>query len=138
MARTKDAMKAFDTALGIKPDALVYINRAQSRPFTDRTGRLADLDAALKLEPANPDALAEKAEQLAADGDVKAAKQLYDHLVELAPDVRFYKIRRAVMLSKTGSVDEAAKLFTQLRSEARSASDLNGLCWAKATSGNPP
>ena len=84
LARTKDAMKAFDTALGIKPDALVYINRAQSRPFTDRTGRLADLDAALKLEPANPDALAEKAEQLAADGDVKAAKQLYDHLVELA------------------------------------------------------
>lgn len=135
LTRAKEAMKAFDSALAIEPAAYVYVNRAQARPFTDKAGRLADLDAALKLEPDNFDALAEKAEQLAADGDLKGARQLYDRVVAAAGDERHYKIRRAVLMFKTGSTDEARKLFAAFRIEAKSASDFNSLCWAKATAG---
>jgi tetratricopeptide (TPR) repeat protein len=135
LARTNEAMKAFDAALAIAPEAYVYLNRAQARPFTDRIGRLADLDAALKLDPKNLDALAEKAEQLAVDGDLKSAKETYDRLVKTAPDVRYYKTRLGVMAFKTGDTEQARKLFEQLRTEAKSANDYNSLCWSKATGG---
>lgn len=135
LARTRDAMKAFDTALGIEPDPFVYVNRAQARPFTDHAGRMADLETALKLDPNNTDALAEKAEQLAVEGNVKEAKAIYDRVIATEPDARYYKTRRAVLLFKTGAVEESRKEFAQLRAQAKSANEFNSLCWAKATGG---
>jgi tetratricopeptide (TPR) repeat protein len=135
LRRTADAMKAFDAALAIKPEAFIYLNRAQARPFTDKAGRLADLDAALKLDPKNPDAIAEKAEQLAADGHYKGARQLYDDAIKAAPDEDYYRLRRAVLTFKLGDTDEARKAFQEFRADAKSASELNRLCWAKATAG---
>lgn len=135
LARTKEAMKAFDTAIAIKPDAIVYLNRAQSRPFTDRAGRIADLDIALRLDPTNTDVLAEKAEQLVVDGDLNGAKKIYDKVVEARPDAKSYLVRRAVLLFKTGNTDEARKELEKFRANANSASELNSLCWAQATAG---
>ena len=135
LKRTPDAMKAFDAALAIKPEAFVYLNRAQARPFTDKLGRLADLDSALKLEPGNPDALAEKAEQLAVDGDYRGAGQLYDQVIRAVPDEVRYRIRRAVLQFKAGEATEARKSFADLRAGAKSANDFNALCWEKATAG---
>jgi len=133
--RRADAMKAFDRALAIKPEAYIYLNRAQSRPFSDYSGRLGDLNEALKLEPDNVDTLAEKAEQLAAGGDLKGALQLYDQVQKLAPDRDYLMLRRAIILYKTGSTAEAEKIFAERRSHAKTASDLNSLCWEKATAG---
>jgi tetratricopeptide (TPR) repeat protein len=135
LARTQDAMKAFERALAIKPEAYVYLNRAQARPFTDHAGRMADIESALKLEPNNEDVLAEKAEQLAVEGNVKAAKDIYDRVIGTDPESRYYKARRAVFLYKAGAVEESKKAFAELRSQAKTASDLNSLCWAKATGG---
>jgi tetratricopeptide (TPR) repeat protein len=128
-------MKAFDRALAIKPESYIYVNRAQSRPFTDYAGRLADLDAALKLEPDNVDAIAEKAEQLAAGGDLKGALQLYDQVIKLSPDSPYMSLHRAIILYKTGSTEEASKILGDRRKQAKTAADLNGLCWTKATAG---
>jgi tetratricopeptide (TPR) repeat protein len=129
------SMKAFDRALAIKPQAYIYVNRAQARPFTDKAGRLADLDAALKLEPDNPDALAEKAEEFASSGDYKAALQLYDRVLKTQANSPYYNLRRAVLLFKSGSTPEARTLLAEQRNQAKSANDFNSLCWAKATAG---
>jgi len=133
--RNTEAMKAFDAALAIKPEAFIYLNRAQSRPFADKSGRLADLDAAFKLEPNNPDTVAEKAEQLAADGDLKGARQLYDGLIKSVPNEDYFGKRRAVLLFKTGDAAEARRLFAGFRMKAKSANEFNSLCGAKGTAG---
>ncbi len=135
LSRTQDAMKAFEAALAIKPEAYIYLNRAQARPFTDHTGRMADLELALKLDSNNSDVLAEKAEQLAVDGNIKGAKEIYDTLIAGASSVRYYKTRHALYLFKTGAVEASRKEFDELRTQAKSASELNSLCWAKATGG---
>jgi tetratricopeptide (TPR) repeat protein len=129
------AMDAFDHALAIKPLAYIYLNRAQARPFSDTAGRVADLDAALKLEPDNTDVLAEKAEELATKGDYKAALQLYDQVVRTEPKSAYYAVRRAVILFKTGDTNQAKKLLDEQRSKAKGANDFNNLCWTKATAG---
>jgi tetratricopeptide (TPR) repeat protein len=59
------AMRFFARALSLKPEAYVYVNRAQVRPASDTSGRLADLNEALKLDPGNIDALKLRASLLA-------------------------------------------------------------------------
>jgi tetratricopeptide (TPR) repeat protein len=133
IGRTDDAMKAFDRAIAIKPQGYIFLNRAQSRPFIDYAGRLADLDEALKLEPESPFVLAEKAEQLAVTGKLAEALQLYDRAVRSEPQATQLVIGRAGLLYKAGKIQEAEKAFAEVRSRAKTASDFNSLCWAKAT-----
>ncbi len=131
----KEAMAAFDRAIAIKPEAYIYINRAQSRPFTDYSGRIADLDEAIKLDEKNSIALAEKAEQLAVMGDFKSALGLYDRVIAISSDNREFVIRRAIMLHKAGRTAEAEKIFATERGKAKTSSDFNSLCWIAATAG---
>jgi tetratricopeptide (TPR) repeat protein len=133
VGRKADAMKAFDRAIAIKPQSYIYLNRAQSRPLTDYAGRSADLDAALKIEPENPYALAEKAEQLAVTGKLAEALPLYDRAIRSDPKSTQLEIGRAGLLYKAGKVQEAEKIFADVLSRAKTASDYNSLCWAKAT-----
>jgi tetratricopeptide (TPR) repeat protein len=130
--RRADAMKAFDRALALKPEAYVYINRSQVRPYSDKAGRLADLDTALKLEPGNPDAILQKAQQLVYDGQYAEALKLYDG-VHVDEDADYFTARRAVVLYKLGRKSEAGSLLDSIRSKAKSSNDFNRLCWAKAT-----
>ncbi len=133
LAMQKEAMAAFDQALAIKPEAYIFINRAQSRSFTDHAGRIADLDAALKLDPKNSYALAEKAEELAVLGEYKRALELYNQVIAGSPNDQGFALRRAVMLYKSGGTTEAEKIFSTEKAKARSSHDFNSLCWAKAT-----
>jgi len=61
-----DAMKEFDKALTIKPAAYDYLNRLNSRPKSDRIGRMGDLTAASKLKPGSPYFLMRKSAMLVA------------------------------------------------------------------------
>ena len=133
--RHEDAMKAFDRALAIKPLAYIYVNRAQVRPKSDRKGRLADLDAALKLEPKNPDALFAKAEQLRSDGDTDGALKLYDEALKEAPGSTGLEVRRAALLYRLGRKEEAERILAAERADAQTGSQFNSLCWEKATAG---
>lgn len=135
LGMTEQAMKAFQAALAIKPQAYIYVNRAQSRPLSDSSGRLQDLDLALKLEPNHPEALAEKAEQLVSIGKVQDALRLYDRAASAAPDQSRLAIGRAVLLHKLGKAEEAQSVFAEQRRLALSANQLNALCWSKATAG---
>jgi tetratricopeptide (TPR) repeat protein len=133
--RKADAMKAFDAALAIRPAAYIYFNRAQTRPRTDHARRIRDLDAALKVEPDNTEALAEKAEELVALGNLKGALALYDNAMRIAPDNINLAGDRAIVIYKLGRTAEAAGLFKTIRGRAKTASELNAICWSRGTAG---
>ena len=134
VGQTDRALKMFDAALAIKPDAIIYINRAQVRPKTDIKDRLADLDAGLKLDPGNPDALTEKARVLEDAGDYANALAALDAIKQ--DDMHDYvQTQRAIVLFKTGRTAEAQKLFATLRANANTPNELNSLCWAKGIEG---
>jgi tetratricopeptide (TPR) repeat protein len=126
------AMQAFDRALAIKPQAYIYVNREQIRSRIDVSDRAADLESALKLEPDNEAALTDKARLLADKGDYKGALTVLEK-VKPDGDDQYVAEQRAIVLYKAGRAGEAEKLIQSLRSAAKTASQLNGLCWAQAT-----
>jgi tetratricopeptide (TPR) repeat protein len=94
LGRRDDALREFDRALAIKPAAYIYLNRIDSRPKTDRTGRMADMTLAAKLEPQSPDVLAKKADLLVEDDTFIEAITLYDaQLAKTPADVRLLLAR---------------------------------------------
>jgi tetratricopeptide (TPR) repeat protein len=129
------AMKAFDQALAVKPEAYIYLNRAQSRPKSDRAGRMGDLEAALKLHPDDVDTMAAVADEYSNNGDFKRSLEIYDKLAVPSPGFSEYAVSRALLLEKVGRGGEAQKILTQESQKAKSAGDLNKLCWRKATAG---
>jgi tetratricopeptide (TPR) repeat protein len=126
------AMTSFDRALALGRYAYIYVNRAQVRPYVDTSGKLSDLDAALKIEPHNPDAMAEKARLLSRQGKHSEAIELFDRAIAAALDGSYLELGRAIALHKAGRLAEAGKAFDAERSKAKSASDFNRLCAAKA------
>lgn len=127
-----EATLAFDRALAIKPQAYVYLNRSLIRPPSDVAGRMADVDAALKLQPDSPEALAEKARLLVKTGNYKDALAALDR-IKPEPSDRYTQVQRAVVLHKVGRNDEARKLLVGIRAASKSALEFNNLCWAEAT-----
>jgi Tfp pilus assembly protein PilF len=93
---------------------------------------MADLDEALKLEPQNPDALAEKAKLLMRQGKYDSAIQLLD-LIKTDKGYAYAQVQRAILMYKAGHTAEAQKLLKAARAGAKTPSELNRLCWAKAT-----
>ena len=130
-----EGFATFDKALAVKPTALIYINRANSRLPDDKAGRLADFDAAIKLEPKEASWTAMKADELDRQGDTAQALKLYEQALAIEPDNFSVSVKRAVLLHRVGRTDEASKLFTSLRRRATDAAKLNNLCWEKATAG---
>jgi tetratricopeptide (TPR) repeat protein len=133
LGQKDSALKAFDRALAINQYAYIYVNRAQVQSRSDVRARLADLDAALKLEPDNADALAAKAETLVRMGKPAEAIPLYDRALKAAHDDSSLSAARAVALYLAGRTKEAESAMAVLRSKAKTAVELNNLCWKKAT-----
>jgi tetratricopeptide (TPR) repeat protein len=59
--RHEEAVAAIDHAIALAPEPYMYLNRADIRPFGDIDARLADVNTALRLDPAFPPAMAMKA-----------------------------------------------------------------------------
>ena len=134
--RRDAALEAHDRALKIKPQAYIYVNRAQVRSPADRAGRLADLDEALKLEPDHSEALAYKASLLLRQGEHEQAIRIFDRALQGTPiDQLDLRRGRSVALYKIGKTEEAEQEFRQIRAESKEAVDFNNLCWDKATAG---
>jgi tetratricopeptide (TPR) repeat protein len=126
------AMQSFDRAIAINPVPYIYINRSQVRPFTDVEGKLADLDAALKIDPNYEETLAEKARVLSRAGRHAEAIELYDRAIKLALEPRDLQLGKAVALERAGRFAEAKAIFESEDERAKTAGDFNRLCWVKA------
>ena len=133
--KTAESLKAFDAALAIKPSAAIYITRARWRPASDKSGRTADLLAALKLEPDNVDAIAEEARQFAMAGDFKRSIELYNRLVNPMALFSEFAAMHATVLYKDGRTAEAEKVLVEQRRKAKTAAQLAKLCSIKAGAG---
>jgi len=134
LGRRDRALEALGRALAIKPSAYAYVSRADVRRFSDSKSSMADFDAALKLEPDNEDALSGKAQMLSDAQDYTAALAL---LEQAKPEPKKVHLReqRAILLYKMGRKADATKLFNSIRSALKTATELNVLCWSKATAG---
>ncbi|GAO40199.1 hypothetical protein SCH01S_45_00420 [Sphingomonas changbaiensis NBRC 104936] len=130
-----EALAEFDRALAIQPEAYIYLNRALSRPKADITGRSADLDAALKLDPKRFDALAARGDLQAETGDLPAAIASYTAAVKESPSDAGLLTARGILYSKSNQPVLADKDFAAARAAAKDATALNNMCWRKATAG---
>ena len=93
-----EAMKAFDRALAIKPEAYIYYNRAMTRPQTDvagpylRLGRfddaIADYDKALAASPNLPTSLFGRAVARARKGETGKAREDAAAARKISPKIR--------------------------------------------------
>jgi tetratricopeptide (TPR) repeat protein len=82
-----EAMRAYDRAIAIKPEAYIYLNRSQRRPNTDWAGRLSDIDAALALDPKYAEAIVAKAGWQREAGDLAGAIATYTSALQIKPDI---------------------------------------------------
>lgn len=125
------AMAAFARAITIKPEAYIYINRAQSRPLDDVAARMADIDLALQLEPDNNEALAERARLQTVSGDPFGAAMTLTTALSSEPDDSVLLNQRGIAYARANRTALAERDFAAARSHASTSFDLNELCWAK-------
>jgi tetratricopeptide (TPR) repeat protein len=130
-----EAVKAYDRAIAIKPEAYIYINRARSHPKADVAARLADLDSALKLEPDSVEALMAKGKVQAESGAFAAAIASYDTALKKAPDSPVVLVSRGIAYAQAGDEARSAEDFAAARAKMTGAEAFNTACWSKATAG---
>ncbi|QMW24242.1 tetratricopeptide repeat protein [Sandaracinobacteroides saxicola] len=133
--RREEAMKAFDRAIAIRPDPYFYLARSARWLPSEKARKLADLDAALKLNPGYTSALAAKAETQADAGDIPGALATLDAALKTSPDDRGLLTVRGLLLAKKGDMARATKDFAAVSAKTTDATELNNLCWEKATAG---
>lgn len=130
-----EGMKAFDRAIALKPEAFIYINRASAREDADRAGKLADYEAALKLDPKSSAAQFGKARLQQDAGDLRGAIATYTTAIALKPKDLGLLAWRGVARLKLNDAAGAEKDFNAARALASGSAALNNLCWIKATAG---
>ena len=133
--RRQEAMREFDRAIAIKPEAYVYVNRSEVRPPEDVAGRTADLEAALKLDPKSSYALSAKARLQEESGDYAAAIRTWSTALALAPGEGSILLHRGIAYGRSGRAALASSDLAAARAKATNASEFNQLCWEKATAG---
>jgi tetratricopeptide (TPR) repeat protein len=133
--RTQEALAAYDRALAIKPEALVYLNRGVRRPRSDVKGRREDIDQALKLNPALPEAVSAKAALLTEEGDVEGAIAAYSTALATMQGHPQLLLGRGIAYALQKQLAKADKDLAAARTKAISAEAFNEMCWGQATAG---
>jgi tetratricopeptide (TPR) repeat protein len=133
--KTALAMAAYDRAIAIEPEAYIYLNRGLRRPAGDLAGRRADIDAALKLDPALDEAIAEKARMQADAGDLSGAVSTYTTGLARLPASSVLLAGRGMAYARRGNKAAADRDFARARAMARRPAVFNQMCWAKASAG---
>lgn len=133
--RDAEAMKAYDRALSLKPEAYVYLNRSLRRPKSDLVGRLADLDAALNIDPSFSEAIAAKAAIQSGSGDNAGAIATFTSALSKYPGNSDILVGRGIAYARSGDLANAEKDFSNARAKSQSPEAMNSMCWIKATAG---
>jgi tetratricopeptide (TPR) repeat protein/transglutaminase-like putative cysteine protease len=128
------ARAAFDRALAVAPPlAQTYLMRAGYRPWTDLSGKRADVEQALQLDPTSASALAMLAQiQMTAGQYPEAAASLTKAIGKTTggPDVLTL---RGIAYEKAGQMALAQADFTKALAQAKQPGALNNVCWELAT-----
>lgn len=127
------ALAAFRAALATKPEAYIYVNRGEVRDHADFAGRRADIDAALKLQPAMPEALLDLGQLLLDQHDPRAAVATLSAVLANHPNSENAHLFRGIAYAKTGDTVAAQRDFTAAAAADPSPRFANSLCWTKAT-----
>ncbi|MHA6768680.1 tetratricopeptide repeat protein [Sphingobium ummariense] len=130
-----DALKAYDRALAVKPEAYIYLNRGLRRPKADLAGREADFDEAVRRDPTLVEAWAAKSDLALERGDVKGAIQSYSQAIAKSPNNTDLLTGRGLAYDRAGQRALADKDFAAARERATDPVLLNNMCWKKATAG---
>ncbi|MFW2829100.1 DUF3857 domain-containing protein [Sphingomonas sp. ID0503] len=128
------AIKALTDLIARKPSGTAYQQRALLRPESQRAERRADLDAAVRIAPADEDIALARAQLAREERDYATALRLLDRQGESAPGTDILN-ERGIVRALSGDAARAAIDFKAARARARGAQALNELCWAKAIAG---
>jgi tetratricopeptide (TPR) repeat protein len=134
--RKADADAELAQMLPAMPTAESYLLRASIRDPSDLDGKLADADAALKLQQGSTAAVELKINVEIEKGEIKDAVAILDHAIELNPDDVGLLRRRATMRADAHQLDLAVEDFDRIA--AKKPGNLDGLldaCRAKALAG---
>lgn len=138
LGRYDEAVKAMDRVIASKPDIANYLKRADVRDPDDYAGRLADMDAAIKLDPKDRYIVMKRAQLQAESGDHRGAVEAFSNLIKdsTAPrEQRGLRAMRGIEYLKTGDVmagrnDLAASLVDEKEPDV-----YNNFCWMVANAG---
>ena len=134
-SKDDEAMRAYDKALALKPEAYIYLNRSQRRPQADVAGRRADVEAALKLEPDSAEALGQLAQLQAESGDLTEAIATYASALATSPDNVAFLVKRGIAYVRLDDASRADADFQRARELTTDPGGFNRMCWEKATAG---
>jgi tetratricopeptide (TPR) repeat protein len=130
-----EATQALERALAIAPSARAYNARARHRPREDLAGRRSDIDAALKLDPGDREALILLAGVQADGGQYTDAVSTIDGAMSRQGEQEWLLAERATVYARSNQPALADKDVAAARAKAQSPSALNSLCWTLATAG---
>ena len=107
--RNAEALQALQASIVIRPTLEAYTLSAQYRPTEDRKAALADLDAAMKLDPAASSPYSVLGKFRLADDDPTGAIPALEKAVQIEPDNPQPHELRAEAYDLVGRYDEAVK-----------------------------
>ena len=131
------AVADFTSAIGVEPTVARYLSRAALYGTTGQDARqLADLLAAVKLDPASDDAVVALADYKANHGQATEAVSLIEQRLALAgsKDRSAWLARKASVQADAGDAEAAlATIGTALRERPGNPMLLNQSCWIRGT-----
>jgi TonB family protein len=133
--KSDEAMHAFDRAVEMQPTESTYLTRARYRRREDKSGRRADIDAALNLNSHSTSALSMLARWQIDNGDFDGAAATVNAALTKQLDSPHFLLLRGVAYAKSNRADLADSDFQLARAKAAKPSDFNSICWDLATSG---
>lgn len=141
--RHAEAVEAMDRVIAKSPTAANYLKRSGVRGPDDNAGRLADIDAALKIDPGVPSGQMRRANALASAGDYRGSAAAFTAQIKASTspsEQRYLRVLRAIVYVKLGDTASARKDLAAALSQGDgktevSATFYNNACWVLATAG---
>ena len=129
-----EAGAAFDRALTVAPPAVgTYLMRAGYRPWTDLSGRRADIESALKLDSTSAPALTMLSQVQVAAGQYADAAASLTTAIGKTPGGPDMLTLRGIAYEKAGQAVLAQADFARALAQAKQPGTLNNVCWELAT-----
>jgi tetratricopeptide (TPR) repeat protein len=134
LGKRDEAIKDLDVLIGQAPKADYYAKRADLWPSTDRAKRIADIEAALRLNPRSVTALGMRASDAIETGNFAAVEVDAAAIEKIERDSRVPNILRVRLLQKQGRSRDALRIVdAEVAKHPADATTLNERCWMKAT-----